>query len=276
VSNTVEAGVQVLLQQNLEVALFVAMMIGSAGAQKVATGQNPASPIVRISRGSSWGMSGSGSFLVIEPGSIHWETHPAYDWKVKGIPDDQRTWRITKRDWEGLRASIEEATLGTFRRSQNLSRLCRSGGHLGGHRVQRWNKESGLIRLFTPPTLIAGLLRKIDTIAANCPSEMVFSGGKPTPSVSDVRPAKVVEAVYPESARSAKIQGSVVVYVIVGRRGDVETVTAASGPEKLRQAAIDAVQQWKWNPLRLNRKPLRFRTKAVVHFVLDKKNTSAK
>jgi TonB family protein len=127
-----------------------------------------------------------------------------------------------------------------------------------------------------PPRLIAGLLRKIDTTAANCPSEMVFSGGKPTPTVSDVRPVKVVEAVYPESARSAKIHGSVVVYVIVGRTGDVETVTAANGPEKLRQAAIDAVQQWKWNPLRLNRKPLRFRTKAVVHFVLHKKNASAK
>lgn len=63
---------------------------------------------------------------------------------------------------------------------------------------------------------------------------------------------------------------------IVGRTGDVETVTAANGPEKLRQAAIDALQQWKWNPLLLNGKPRRFRTKAVVHFVLDKKNPSAK
>lgn len=54
---------------------------------------------------------------------------------------------------------------------------------------------------------------------------------------------------------------------IVGRTGDVETVTAANGPEKLRQAAIDALQQWKWNPLLLNGKPRRFRTKAVVHFV---------
>lgn len=212
-SNTVEAGVQVLLQQNLEVALFVAVVIGSAGAQKVATGQNPATPIVRISRGSSWGMSSSSSFLVIEPGSIHCESHPAYDWTVKGIPDDQRTCRITKRDWEGLRASIEETTLGLFGDRKTCLACADQADTWVGIEFSDGTKKAASYDFSHPPTLLASLLRKIDTIAANCPSEMVFSGGNPTPTVSDVSSAKVVEAVYPESARSAKIQGSVVVYV---------------------------------------------------------------
>ena len=85
---------------------------------------------------------------------------------------------------------------------------------------------------------------------------------------------KIVEPIYPESAKAAGIQGNVVVTLIVGKNGEVETVTAATGNEKLRTAAIDAVQQWKWDPLLLNERPVRFRTRAVVHFVLDTKKAA--
>jgi len=83
------------------------------------------------------------------------------------------------------------------------------------------------------------------------------------------KPTKVVQPSYPESAKLAGIQGTVVVDIIIGKSGEVESVQAVSGPKELRSAAADAVKQWKWEPFLLNGKEIRVRTKATINFVLD-------
>ena len=84
-------------------------------APQAATQSASKSPvIIRVARGTLGGLSGSWDSTVIEPGSIRWETHPAYDWTVKGYPGDHRACKITKQDWEELRKLIHRKTLAGF------------------------------------------------------------------------------------------------------------------------------------------------------------------
>jgi periplasmic protein TonB len=55
--------------------------------------------------------------------------------------------------------------------------------------------------------------------------------------------------VYPKKAKRKKIEGTVTVEFIVGKFGDISEVKAVSGPEQLRQSAIDVVMRSpKWWP----------------------------
>ena len=82
------------------------------------------------------------------------------------------------------------------------------------------------------------------------------------------RPTKMVKPSYPESAKSAGIQGRVVTYIIVGKTGEVEVVEPISGPKELWSTTVDALKQWIWKPFIVNGNPIRVRTKATVTFVL--------
>jgi TonB family protein len=57
-----------------------------------------------------------------------------------------------------------------------------------------------------------------------------------------------VEPEYPEEARQQRIQGAVVLEVLIGADGTVKNVQTLSGPPQLAQAASDAVRQWRFKP----------------------------
>lgn len=78
-----------------------------------------------------------------------------------------------------------------------------------------------------------------------------------------------VPPVYPEEAKKSKIQGSVVLKTIVNRDGDVQRVELISGHPDLVQAAIDAVQQWKYRPFRLNGQPVEVESQVKINFVFS-------
>ena len=59
---------------------------------------------------------------------------------------------------------------------------------------------------------------------------------------SDKKPTKTVNPIYPESAKSAGIQGSVLLEVTIGKEGEIEVAHAIRGPAELRSAAIEAVK----------------------------------
>jgi TonB family protein len=268
------------LQRKSAATLLAAFVACSICAQQPAAPPKPATAplIIRVARGSSGGMSGGGDSTVIEPRSVHWEQHPAYDWTLKGYPDERRTCTITKQDWEGLRSSIDEKVLIAF----NGRTECRACVDLPDSWVEvdfsDGTKKLASLGLSNLSPAIADLLRKINAIAGKCPSETVLIGGGGRPTATERysrKPTKTVEPDYPEPAKSARIQGDVVVTLIVATNGHVEAVTAATGNEKLRTAAVEAVQQWEWEPLLLFGKPSRFRTRAVVHFVLSDNQKSA-
>jgi periplasmic protein TonB len=78
---------------------------------------------------------------------------------------------------------------------------------------------------------------------------------KPIPLGGDIqRPVKTfsVEPVYPEIARAARKEGVVILEVVIATNGAVESVRVLRGVPMLDQAAVAAVQLWRFEPARLN------------------------
>jgi protein TonB len=73
---------------------------------------------------------------------------------------------------------------------------------------------------------------------------------------------------YPAIARAARIQGIVVLQAMISKTGLIENLRVVSGPPMLRQAAIDAVQTWRYKPYLLNGDPVEVETTINVVFNL--------
>lgn len=85
----------------------------------------------------------------------------------------------------------------------------------------------------------------------------------------DIMAAKLVHAVtpvYPQIAELAHVSGTVVLHVIVAADGTVRQITYISGPPLLRQAAMRAVEQWRFEPTLLNGTPVEVDTVLPIHF----------
>jgi protein TonB len=75
-----------------------------------------------------------------------------------------------------------------------------------------------------------------------------------------------IRPVYPQMARTAHVEGSVVLDATISKRGTVENVHAVSGPMILREAAIEAIQQARYQPYRLNEEPIEVETTITIAF----------
>jgi protein TonB len=73
---------------------------------------------------------------------------------------------------------------------------------------------------------------------------------------------------YPAIARSARIQGIVVVQAIISKQGTIENLKVLAGHAMLVPAAIDAVRQWRYRPYVLNNEPVEVETQITVNFSL--------
>jgi protein TonB len=79
---------------------------------------------------------------------------------------------------------------------------------------------------------------------------------------------KKVQPTYPPLARSARIQGQVVLQAVIGKDGAIQNLRALSGHPMLTPAAIDAVRQWRYKPYFLNGEPVEVDTQITVNFTL--------
>lgn len=89
--------------------------------------------------------------------------------------------------------------------------------------------------------------------------------------VSDIRPPRKLRHVaplYPELARAARVQGTVVVECIIDPSGRVTNARAVSGPGLLQRSAIDAVEQWQYTPTLLSGIPVSVLMTVQVEFRL--------
>jgi len=77
-----------------------------------------------------------------------------------------------------------------------------------------------------------------------------------------------VKPQYPDLARRARIQGTVVLQAVIGKDGGVQSLRVISGHPLLSQAALDAVRQWRYDPYYLNGEPVEVDTQINVNFAL--------
>jgi len=89
-----------------------------------------------------------------------------------------------------------------------------------------------------------------------------------TSNMLEGRLIRKVQPEYPSLARSARVQGSVILAAIISKDGTMENLKLISGHPMLVQAAISAVSQWRYRPYILNGEVIEVETQITVNFVL--------
>jgi periplasmic protein TonB len=75
---------------------------------------------------------------------------------------------------------------------------------------------------------------------------------------------------YPEVPKRIRLEGAVVMHAVISREGTIQKLQVISGHPMLRQAALDAVSQWRYRPYVLNGQPVEVETQITFNFVLKK------
>ncbi len=75
-----------------------------------------------------------------------------------------------------------------------------------------------------------------------------------------------IEPHYPAAARKAKLQGTIVLEIVVGRDGSVVGMRPVNGPDVLARSAMDALRWWKFEPYRVNGEPATVETTVAMEF----------
>lgn len=116
--------------------------------------------------------------------------------------------------------------------------------------------------------------------------EAAVDPGQPDPSESTSAPASsspirvspsIVQGLriyhpaplYPELARQSRVEGQVVLAVVIGKSGftkDIRVITSAN--KQLTDAAVSAVSQWRYRPYQLNGTAIDVQSTVVVNFSL--------
>jgi TonB family protein len=86
---------------------------------------------------------------------------------------------------------------------------------------------------------------------------------KPPKRIKEVRP------VYPEVARKARVEGIVILEAKADEEGNVADTRILRSIPLLDQAAIEAVKQWKYEPMIVDGKARKVVFTVTVRFVLD-------
>lgn len=90
-------------------------------------------------------------------------------------------------------------------------------------------------------------------------------------SVSHISEGNLVRKIlptYPALARSARLQGQVVLQAVISKQGTIENLRVLAGHPMLVPAAIEAVRQWRYKPYILNNEPVEVETQITVNFSL--------
>ncbi len=112
-------------------------------------------------------------------------------------------------------------------------------------------------------TVISGLSSNTGAAQAGAGAVRVGSNVQASNLVSKVNPG------YPALAKAARVQGVVQFEAVIGKDGSIQNLRLTSGPSLLVQAAMQAVQQWKYKPTLLNGSAVEVITTIDVNFTLS-------
>ena len=115
-----------------------------------------------------------------------------------------------------------------------------------------------------PGGVVGGVVGGLPTALPPPPAPVVRIGGKIAPP----RVIRRIEPVYPNLAVAARLSAIVVLEAEVDIRGFVKTVKVLSGHPLFDDPALEAVRQWRYQPLLLNGEPTGFILSVVINFNL--------
>jgi protein TonB len=79
-----------------------------------------------------------------------------------------------------------------------------------------------------------------------------------------------IQLKYPQKAKAAGVQGTVVLEAVISKQGTIESLHAVSGPPMLRQAALDATSAARYRPYMLDGEPTEVQTTITLVFRLSR------
>jgi TonB family protein len=97
------------------------------------------------------------------------------------------------------------------------------------------------------------------------------TSSKPIELSSGVATGMLIQStppIYPPFARSTHVTGTVELHATITANGTIKDLRAVTGPVMLRQAAVDAVRNWRYKPYRLNNQPVEVETTIKIVFTL--------
>jgi protein TonB len=87
-------------------------------------------------------------------------------------------------------------------------------------------------------------------------------------NVQAAKMIRQVQPIYPQIAKTAHVQGTVILHAVIAKDGSVSELQYISGPPLLMKNAMDAVREWKYQPTLLNGEPVEVDTTISVIFTL--------
>lgn len=189
--------------------------------------------------------------------------------------------RAAIRDWAGETkaepepgAEPEIATEGAAGKDWESGKPDTNSGGRAQPPMRKRRGRVGIFVLAIAAVLIAGFWWRWNLGWANLESslrsEATAAGQQPQTHVpADVMEKLVTHRVdpdYPEAARADKLHGVIVLDVIVGRDGSVTYIHPLNGPEILARAATDAMRWWRFEPYRVDGRPVVVETTVAVEF----------
>lgn len=112
--------------------------------------------------------------------------------------------------------------------------------------------------------IVARTVQLGEQLPRSCSYRQIVTGG-----ILNGKAVSKPEPAYPTAAKAAGIGGTVAVLVVVDEGGRVESATAVSGPEVLRDAAVEAALAARFSPTRLSGQPVKVSGTITYNFVLQ-------
>lgn len=119
---------------------------------------------------------------------------------------------------------------------------------------------------------------ELPTIVSPPTASPVLQGTRPAPASREPSAPKISDGVvpgalilkvspdYPQAARRAGVRGSVLLQAMIGTDGSVRQVRVISGSPLLANAAMEAVQKWRYHPFLLDGKAVEGETTITINF----------
>jgi TonB family protein len=104
------------------------------------------------------------------------------------------------------------------------------------------------------------------------PPPGMFDGQTPVRVGGDIKPPRKtrdVKPIYPEEAQQAGIQGVIILEATIDQSGNIARARVLRGQPMLDQAALDAVNQWQFEPTQLNGVPVPVIMTVTVNFTMQ-------
>ncbi|MGB8540236.1 MAG: TonB family protein [Candidatus Acidiferrales bacterium] len=120
-----------------------------------------------------------------------------------------------------------------------------------------------------PPVPENGALTGIGSSAMAAPPAPELRPDGPVKIGGQVKEPRLLSStlpVYPALAKQSNIQGDVVIRATIDKAGRVAHMDVVSGPAVLRQAALDALSRWKYEPSKLDGQPVSVQMLVTIKF----------